>query len=149
MRLVPLPDQQPPALVLVQIEQLDGHGFGPLAVGRVDRAEIFALTADDDDAPASELNSFVGGAWIGARASARTRGVDSVLACAAGGLNTNRAVRVACSGRAARSSSAVCATRPSSATCAAPSSSATCAARSTAGTAAASPLPAPTHRNQT
>jgi hypothetical protein len=82
---------------------------------------------------------FVEGAWIGARASARTRGVDCVLARATGGLNTNRAVRVACSGRAARSSSAVCATRPTSATCAAPSSSATCAARSTAGTAAASP----------
>src|ERR1700745_2166395 len=134
--LRPLSDQQPAALVMVQIKQLNRRSLGSLAIRRFNRAEIFVL--DDEDASASDLNLFVGGAWIGAGASARTRGVDSVLACAAGGLNTNRAVRVACYGRAARASSAWCAPRPSSATCAARSSSATCAARSTAGTAAAS-----------
>jgi hypothetical protein len=58
-----------------------------------------------------KIELFVRGGRTLAGASARTRGVDSVLACAAGGLNTNRAVRVTCSGRAAPSSSAVCATR--------------------------------------
>src|ERR1700751_6374497 len=94
--LRPLSDQQPAALVMVQIKQLNRRSLGSLAIGRFNRAEIFALTADNEEASASELNLFVGGGWIGARASARTRGVDSVLACAAGGLNTNRAVRVAC-----------------------------------------------------
>lgn len=43
------PDQEPAALVLVQVEQLDGHGFGPLAIGRFHRAEIFALAADENE----------------------------------------------------------------------------------------------------
>ena len=36
---MPLPDQQPAALVLVQVEQLDGHSFGLLSIWRFDRAE--------------------------------------------------------------------------------------------------------------
>jgi hypothetical protein len=51
--LRPLSDQQPTALVLVQVELLDGRGLSALAIGRFDRAEIFAFAADDDDAPAS------------------------------------------------------------------------------------------------
>jgi hypothetical protein len=39
---------------LVQVELLEGHSFGPLAIRRFDRAEIFAFAADDDDAPASQ-----------------------------------------------------------------------------------------------
>jgi hypothetical protein len=31
-QLQPLPDQQAAALVLVQVEQLDRHSFGPLAI---------------------------------------------------------------------------------------------------------------------
>src|SRR5689334_3064668 len=134
--LRPLEDQQPPRWAWSKSNNLTARASA-LSRSGFNRAEIFALAADED-APASDLNLFVGGAWAGARASARTRGVDSVLACAAGRLNTNRVVRVACSGRAAPPGSAAGATRPSSATCTARSSSATCAARSTAGTAAAS-----------
>jgi hypothetical protein len=125
-----LPVRLPPMPRACRVRSLGRHSADPAdqwaAGGTVSRS-------------VRKIELFVRGGRTGARASARTRGVDSVLACAAGGLNTNRAVRVTCSGRAAPSSSAVCATRPSSATCAAPSSSATCAARSTAGTAAASP----------
>jgi hypothetical protein len=53
--LLPLSDQQPTALVLVQVELLDGRGLSALAIGRFDRAEIFAFAADDDDAPASKI----------------------------------------------------------------------------------------------
>jgi hypothetical protein len=38
---------------------LDGRSLSPLAIGRFDRAEMFALGADEDDPPASEL----GGGW--------------------------------------------------------------------------------------
>ena len=41
---------------MVQVKQLDGYGLGPLAIGRFDRAEMFAPMAHDDDAPASELS---------------------------------------------------------------------------------------------
>ena len=51
--LTPLSDQQAAALVLVQCKQLDGLSL--LAIGRFDRAEIFAATAHDDDAPAPQL----------------------------------------------------------------------------------------------
>jgi len=50
--LVALPDQQSPPLVLVQLELLDGHSLGSLAIRRFDRADVFALAAHDDDAPA-------------------------------------------------------------------------------------------------
>jgi hypothetical protein len=43
--------------VLVQVEQLNRHSFGPLAIRRFHRAEIFALAADDDDAPASQMRN--------------------------------------------------------------------------------------------
>jgi hypothetical protein len=59
--LRPLEDQQPPALGMIQIKQLNRQSLGSLAIGRFNRAEIFALAADDEDAPASELNLFVGG----------------------------------------------------------------------------------------
>jgi hypothetical protein len=49
---LPLPDQQPAALVVVQRKLLDGYGRSLLAIGRLDRAEIFAAAAHDDDAPA-------------------------------------------------------------------------------------------------
>jgi hypothetical protein len=39
---------------------LDGDGLGPLAVRRFDRAEIFAATAHDDDAPASQVGGLFG-----------------------------------------------------------------------------------------
>jgi hypothetical protein len=55
--LVPLPDQQPPPLVVVL---LDGDGLGPLAIRRFDRAEIFAFAAHDDDAPASQIGGLFG-----------------------------------------------------------------------------------------
>jgi hypothetical protein len=48
----PLLNQPPPMLVLIQVKLLDGHSPGSLAIGHLDRAEIFAATADDDDAPA-------------------------------------------------------------------------------------------------
>jgi hypothetical protein len=53
----PLSDQQPAALVVVQAKLLDGHGFSPFAIERFDHAEIIALAADDNDAPASKLGS--------------------------------------------------------------------------------------------
>jgi hypothetical protein len=53
--LKPLPDQEPPTLVVVQGKQLDGNGLGPLSVERFDIAEKFAAAAHDDDAPASQL----------------------------------------------------------------------------------------------
>src|SRR6201989_589025 len=53
--LLPLPDQEPAALIVVQSEQLDGSGLSPLAIRRFNRAEIFAFAADDDDAPASQI----------------------------------------------------------------------------------------------
>ena len=49
-------------MVPIQLKVLDGRSLSPLfAIGRFNRAEIFALAADDEDAPASELNLFVGG----------------------------------------------------------------------------------------
>jgi hypothetical protein len=47
-------DQEPTALILVQIKLLDGYGLSSLAIGRLNRAEIFG-TAHDDDAPAPQL----------------------------------------------------------------------------------------------
>jgi len=39
-------------VVVVQFELLDGRSLSPLfAIGRFNRAEIFALAADDEDAP--------------------------------------------------------------------------------------------------
>jgi hypothetical protein len=35
-----LADQEPTALILVQVKLLDGYSFGPVAVRRFDRAEI-------------------------------------------------------------------------------------------------------------
>jgi hypothetical protein len=37
-------------------EFLDGYRLSPLPIGRLDYAEIFALAADDDDAPAPQLS---------------------------------------------------------------------------------------------
>jgi hypothetical protein len=54
-RLRPLPDQEPPPLVVAQRKLLDGYGLGHLAIGRFDRSEIFAAAADDDNAPASQI----------------------------------------------------------------------------------------------
>jgi hypothetical protein len=48
-------NDRPPALVIIQRKLLDGHSLSPLAIWRFDRAEIFAATADDDDAPASQV----------------------------------------------------------------------------------------------
>jgi hypothetical protein len=59
-RLLPLPNQEPPTLVMVQSKLLDRHRFGPLAIGRFDRSEIFAPAADDDDAPASQIGGLFG-----------------------------------------------------------------------------------------
>src|SRR5262249_55430084 len=56
-RLLPLPNEQPAPLVLIQLELLDGHGFSSLAVRRFDRADMFAFAAHDDDAPASPRTS--------------------------------------------------------------------------------------------
>jgi hypothetical protein len=39
----------------IQVKLPDRHRFGPPAVGRLHRAEILALAADDGDGPASEL----------------------------------------------------------------------------------------------
>jgi len=49
---MPLLDQEPAPLILVQLELLDGNGLGSLAIRRFDRADMFALAAHDDDAPA-------------------------------------------------------------------------------------------------
>jgi len=49
--LRPLADQEPAALVIVQLELLDGDGLSPLAIRRFDRAEVFPFAADNDDAP--------------------------------------------------------------------------------------------------
>ena len=62
--LKPLADQQASPLVVIQRKVLDGYGFGPLAIRRFDRAEIFALAADEDDAPASQIGG--GGLLFGA-----------------------------------------------------------------------------------
>ena len=51
--LSPLSNQQSAALILVQVELLDGRGFSPLAIGRLDIAEQLTAAADEDDAPAS------------------------------------------------------------------------------------------------
>ena len=64
-RLNPLSDQQSAALVVVQLELLDGDGLSPLAIRRFNRAEIFALAADDDDAPASQVGGFFGIGTLG------------------------------------------------------------------------------------
>ena len=56
-RLMPLPDQEPAPLVLVQVKLLDGCRLGSLAIGRFDRADMFAFAAHDDDAPASQFGS--------------------------------------------------------------------------------------------
>jgi len=55
--LVALPDQEPSPLVLVQLELLDGHSLSSLAIRRFNRADMFAATAHDDDAPASQLGA--------------------------------------------------------------------------------------------
>jgi hypothetical protein len=48
-RLWALPNQEAAALVLV-FQLLDGQSLSPLAIGHFDRAEIFALAADDEAA---------------------------------------------------------------------------------------------------
>jgi hypothetical protein len=47
-------------MVLIQVELLDGYGLGPLAIGGFNRAEVLALAADDDDAPASQIDALGG-----------------------------------------------------------------------------------------
>ena len=43
-------------MILVQVKLLDGYGVGALAIRlRFDRADMFALAAHDDDAPASQI----------------------------------------------------------------------------------------------
>jgi hypothetical protein len=44
---------------MVQVKQLDGHDFGSLSIVSLDRAEVFAPMAHDEDAPA--LGGFFGG----------------------------------------------------------------------------------------
>jgi hypothetical protein len=58
--LLLLPDQESATLVLVQVKLLDGYGLGALAIGRFDRAEVFAAAAYDDDAPASQIGELFG-----------------------------------------------------------------------------------------
>ena len=41
---MPLPDQQPPALVVVQIKLLDSYSLGSLAIGCFNRAEMSCIT---------------------------------------------------------------------------------------------------------
>src|SRR5262245_49196335 len=41
----------PAALAMVQIKLLDGHRLSSLAIRRLDRADMFAFAAHDDDAP--------------------------------------------------------------------------------------------------
>jgi hypothetical protein len=56
VRSLGAPGGEPAALIVVQLELFDGYGLiSPLAIRRFHRAQIFALAADDDDAPASEL----------------------------------------------------------------------------------------------
>ena len=55
LKLLLFSDQKPTALVSVQVKQLDGYNLGPLAIGRFNRAEIFAFAAHDDDAPALQI----------------------------------------------------------------------------------------------
>jgi len=56
----PLPDQEPPPLVLVQIKLFDDHSLSSLAIGRLDRSEIFAAAAHDDDRLAGIWDWYVG-----------------------------------------------------------------------------------------
>jgi|EndMetStandDraft_9_1072997.scaffolds.fasta_scaffold584640_2 hypothetical protein len=44
---------------MVQVKQLDGHDFGSLSIVSLDRAEVFAPMAHDEDAPA--LGGFLEG----------------------------------------------------------------------------------------
>jgi hypothetical protein len=52
---------EPAPLVVVQRKLLDGHSLSSLAIGRLDRAEIFAFAAHDDDAPASQFGCVLNG----------------------------------------------------------------------------------------
>ena len=69
--------QQPSPLVLIQVKLLDGHSFGPLAIGRLDRAQVFGLAADDDDAPASQGLSGIGRLGHGGKIMAAKREGES------------------------------------------------------------------------
>jgi hypothetical protein len=42
------------------IKLLDNYSLSPLAIGRLDRTEIFAAAAHDDDAPASQIGGLLG-----------------------------------------------------------------------------------------
>jgi hypothetical protein len=48
---------------------LDGRRLSPLAIRRFDRAEIFTLAADDDDAPASQIGGLLGSVLLGTPAT--------------------------------------------------------------------------------
>jgi hypothetical protein len=50
---------------MVQVKQLDGHDFGSLSIVSLDRAEVFAPMAHDEDAPA--LGGFFWRAFAGTR----------------------------------------------------------------------------------
>ena len=54
------PDQEPPPLVLVQIKLFDDHSLSSLAIGRLDRSEIFAAAAHDYDRLAGIWDWYVG-----------------------------------------------------------------------------------------
>jgi hypothetical protein len=56
----PQSDQEPSPLVVVQRKLLDGYGLSPLAIGRFDRAEIFATASHDGDASASQVGGLFG-----------------------------------------------------------------------------------------
>src|SRR5215471_10653541 len=53
--LIPLLHQQPGALVAIEIECLNGGGFGGLQIGCFDVAEELAAAAHHDHAPAFQL----------------------------------------------------------------------------------------------
>jgi hypothetical protein len=56
----PRSDQQPAPPVIVQVKLLDGYALSLLAIGRLDRAEMFATAAHDGDAPASQIGGLFG-----------------------------------------------------------------------------------------
>jgi hypothetical protein len=55
--LIPQAHDQPPALLVAEIELRNGSGFGCLLVRRLDSPEILPALPNDRDAPASQLGA--------------------------------------------------------------------------------------------
>jgi len=53
--LIPVANDQPPALLVAEIKFRHGSGFGRLLIRRLNRPEVLPALSDDRDAPASQL----------------------------------------------------------------------------------------------